>query len=218
MTIALTGATVDTGVPAQNVRPQATPVISTAGNDPQSIARQQTPSAVPAPALLAAYSTGIAPQKPPAKPLSSSPSSSFAAQFIAQDAGTQDDLALFTPPKAAVTTETPADDYLADLRIARGDFSALDKTAPTQASEEADASDAVQEEKPAVAAAGETTARAGLTQTASTLPSVFSHLSRRANTIAQTKGVGAYQLAQTRNAMLKRIAEPATEAVAEPVS
>ena len=216
MTITLTGATVDTGVPAQSVRPQSNPVISTSGNDPQAIARQQLPSAVPAPALLAAYSTGITPQKPPARPLTSTPSSSFAAQFIAQDAGTEDDLALFTPPKAATTSETPADDYLNDLRIARGDLTPLQKTAPTQQSEAADNAEAAQLEKPVLAAASETTARSGVAQFASSLPGVFGQFGRRAATIVQTKGVAAYQVAQTRNAQLRRATEPAPVSEPEP--
>jgi hypothetical protein len=210
MSISLTGATVDTGVPAQNVRAPSSPVISTAGNDAQSIARQQTPSAVPAPALLAAYSTGIAPQtKPAPKPLSSLPSSTFAAQFIAQgDAGSDDDLAIFVPPPPLQTAEeSPADDYLNDLRVARGDISAANKTEPTEASEQADTLAAVQTAKSAATAATETVEHSGITVT---LPHPSSQF-RRA-TIVQAKGVSAYQIAQMRNGSLRR-AEPAPEAV-----
>ena len=196
MTISLTGVTVDTGVPAQQPRAAINPVISTAGNDNQQVARQQLASAVPAPALLAAYSTGIAPQpKLPAKPLSSAPSSSFAAQFIGQDAGSNDDLALFEPPPATANTteeESPADDYLNDLRIARGDFSAVNKSAPTEARDAADKVQAAQIAKPAAAQASEAMEHSNL------LSSVLSHPGRRA-TVSQVKGVGAYQLAQARN-------------------
>lgn len=205
MTITLTGATVDTGVPAQNVRAQSNPVISTAGNDTQAIARQQLPSAVPAPALLGAYSPGIPPQpKPPAKPFQSVPSSSLAAQFIAQgDAGTSDDLAIFQPPPLPVQTtseEIPADDYLNDLRIARGDLSYA-KTA-----EQTQMRDVV---KPSAMVSSEATARSGIAQFASALTQYI-----RRPGITQAKGVSAYQLAQTRNAMLRNMATP----VAEPAS
>ena len=215
MAITLTGATVDTGVPAQNVRVASNPVISTAGNDTQSTARQQLPSAVPAPALLAAYSTGIAPQtKPAPKPLSSLPSSTLAAQFIAQgDAGSDDDLAIFEPPPSAPTVqESPADDYLNDLRIARGDFSSVNPSAPAEDSEPADTTAAVQNADPADVDASDTPARDGIMQFASAVPNLISQFSRRAN-IVQAKGVSAYQLAQTRNAMTPRTAEPVPEPV-----
>lgn len=194
MTITLTGATVDTGVPAQNVRAQGNPVISTAGNDTQAIARQQLPSAVPAPVLLGAYSSGIAQQpKPPAKPFLSVPSSSLAAQFIAQgDAGTSDDLAIFQPPSLPAQTtseETPADDYLNDLRIARGDLSYAKTAEQTQAREAV---------RPDILFSSEVTARSGIAQFASALTQYI-----RRPGMTQAKGVSAYQLAQTRNATLR---------------
>jgi hypothetical protein len=214
MTITLTGVTVDTGVPAQNVRAQSNPVISTAGNDAQAIARQQLPSAVPAPVLLGAYSAAIAPQpKPPAKPFLSVPSSSLAAQFIAQgDSGSSDDLAIFEPPPLPAQTtseETTPDDYLNELRIARGDLSSAKTTAPTQASEQAQAREAVQNAKLETTVSSEMAARSGIAQLASALTQYI-----RRPGITQAKGVGAYQLAQTRNAMLRNMATP----VAEPAS
>ena len=216
MTISLTGATVDTGVPAQNVRAPSNPVISTAGNDNQAIARQQLPSAVPAPALLAAYSTGIAP-KPTTKSLTSTPSSAFAAQFIAQDAGSQDDLAIFELPAKpqAANDDDAGNDYLNDLKIARGDFSAVSKAQTAQPSAQTQAATAAQNAKPVAMLASDAMTRSGAAQQAMTVPNILSQFIRRP-TLVQAKGVGAYQLAEARNATTKNIAA-ATTPVAEPV-
>ncbi len=215
MTITLTGVTVDTGVPAQNVRAPVNPVISTAGNDVQAISRQQLQSAVPAPVLLGAYSTGITQQKPAAKSFTSIPSSGFAAQFIAQgDAGSDDDLAIFVPLQVTspAVQETPADDYVNELRIARGDLGSA-KAAPTQVSEQMQQREAVQNAKPATTAATESSIRSGITQ----LASVVSQFIRRPN-LLQAKGVGAYQVAQTRTALLRPDRLATTAPTTEPVN
>ena len=204
MTISLIGVTVDTGVPAQNVRAPNNPVISTTGNDLQAIARQQLPSAVPAPALLAAYSTGIAP-KPSSKAASSTPSSAFAAQFIAQDAGSEEDLALFEPPASPPPAQDEAaagNDYLNDLKIARGDFSAVSKAQATPTAAAVTADTAVENANAATAQVSDSLARDGVVEQAITLPYIVSQYGRRAG-LVQAKGVHAYQLAEARNAASK---------------
>ena len=214
MTIGVNGISVDTGPSAPIVR-TAPPVISAAGvNDPAALARQQLPTAVPAPALIAAYSANP-PQvpKPPQRTANSSqPSSALAAQVIAQDSSlTSDDLAVFTPRQvpAEITTPAPAaDDYLTNLRIARGDLSLAGEGAaspvsskPTQASVQSAALDVAAHAPSAAVASSESNARSGLGQLAASLPSLFGKLLRRQTTIARTQGVDAYALAAARNAM-----------------
>lgn len=210
MTISVTGVTVDTGAPAQVARPLPNITVSAAGvNDQATVARQQMASAVPAPALIAAFSANIQPQpKVTPRPLSSSPSSSLAAQFIAQDDGiTSEDLAIFEIPKPvaqSATQESSADDYLKDLRIARGDFSEVKKPAAAAANTQAEAVKLQQ-------AANDNTLRNNIMQFTAALPAVLSQFMKRP-TLLQAKGVVAYQLAEARNAgtraaMAKEVAE-----------
>jgi hypothetical protein len=202
MTISLTGASVDTGAPAPSVR-AATPLISAAGiNDQAAIARQQLPTAVPAPAFIAAYSANIPPQpKPPLRPNIAAPSSALAAQFIAQDAAlSPEDLAIFVatkPAMAKASAEPAGDDYLMNMRIARGDVALASK--PSQVTVQATTQEAIANAKLATTLAGETNMRSGIAQFASAIPALVSQFMRR-STLAQARGVSAYQLAEARNA------------------
>ncbi len=179
--------------PSSPARAQGAAISAAGVNDLAAIARQQLPSAVPAPALIAAYSTAIQPApKPVARSGLVPPSSALAAQFIAQDAvQAPDDLAIFVAPapqNAAATSESPGDDFLTQLRIARGDIPAAQATAQPK-----------QLQTP-VAQLPERTAVA---QFVAALPSVVQQWMRHP-TILNTRGVAAYQLAQARNALGKK--------------
>ncbi len=216
-TAGINGITVDTPVPMQNLR-SAAPVISPAGvNDAAAIARQQLPSAVPAPAVLAAYSANIAqPAKPAPRGNLPQPSSQLAAQLIAQGEGevSAEDLALFAPratPAEQAPAESPADDYLATMRLARGE-TAPSETAPTQAAAPAAKPIVVAEQEPLpasqVAAQAQTESNAlqhsGIGQATIAYPNAISKFLRRQN-VAQAHGVEAYQFAAARNAMTPQI-------------
>ena len=213
MTATVLGVSVDAGAPALHVRAAPTPISAAGVNDAATLARQQLVNAVPAPAAIAAYSSNIVPQpKPPARPSAALPSSPLAAQFIAQDAAISgDELAIFTPrPTPAPAGEAPAvaDDYLSALRTARGEVAPAKSndaaaTAPSQqavkAGEQADIATA----KITTYVATETLARTVVAQAATGLPSVFSQFIRKPS-IINARGLSAYQLAQARNAAMRK--------------
>ncbi len=219
MTTNLNGVSLDTPLPVQTQR-TAGPVISPAGvNDPAAIARQQTVSAVPATTAIAAYSANVPQQPKPVSRASTQPSSQFAAQAIAQgDALSDDDLAVFAPRTAAPpipAAEEPLDDYLANMRIARGDFSEVSSNEVAAAETKGEVPQ-LQQTATAQAAANVTAQTATGTddverqtigQLAAALPSLFNKFIRRQN-ITQVKGVEAYQYAAARNAVSLR-SEPA---------
>jgi hypothetical protein len=70
---------------------------------------------------------------------------------------------------------------------------------PGQATAQAAAQESIATVKLPTIAASEGTVRSGIAQFASALPTLFGQLIRR-STIAQVRGVSAYQLAQARNA------------------
>jgi hypothetical protein len=206
-----------TPVPAARVQLTA---ISAAGvNDAAALARQQLPNAVPAPALIAAYSANVPQQpKPPARPQNATPSSALAAQFIAQGAlNSEEDLNLFTPRSASTVTQevgsSPADDYLVALKVARGEVTAVQskptpqaqklssEAGPTSQSNQADVANG----RPMTNAAFESLARTVVAQAASGLPALFVQF-MRAPSIATARGFSAYQIAQARNASIRSAA------------
>ena len=188
--------------------------ISAAGvNDLVAIARQQMQLAVPAPALIAAYSTNVQAQSQikNARPaaIANTVSSPLAAQFIAQLPNVNaQDLAIFAPsPNAAadIAQPPPEDDYITTLKIARGEVTlAKPATAATPPSP-AQTSEAAPTQKPAPA---EATARAGVAALAASLPALVVPFTR-APTLEKARGVAAYQLAQTRGTLARKQAEPA---------
>ncbi|MFZ4540255.1 MAG: hypothetical protein ACOYNL_00405 [Rickettsiales bacterium] len=199
----------DTAAPAQATR-ATVPVISAAGvNDAAALARQQLPTAVPAPTLIAAYAAHTPPV--PAKPApkaATAPSSALAAQFIAQDTSlTQEELAIFAPrtPNEPTTDEAQPDDYLSALRATPGEIVPV-KNKQAAAVKNAPAP------QPSVEANQQTefTTRS-LTQLATSLPSLLSQFIRRPS-IATARGLPAYQLAEARNVTTAR--KPAAAEVA----
>lgn len=213
MTTALLGVSVDTGAPASNVRVVATPISAAGVNDAAALARQQLTNAVPAPAAIAAYSPNVVQQpKPVLRNPIALPSSSLAAQFIAQGVvDSAEALEIFAPRATPVTaTNAPIeDDYLTALRVARGDIQAAQttpKTAATAPSQQATQA-AVQAEQAATKtsanAVNETVARSVVAQAASGLPALFNQFIRKP-TILTARGLGAYQLAEARNAATRK--------------
>jgi hypothetical protein len=213
MTIALNGVTVDTG-PATPAAPapraQASLLATLGVGDPQAVARQQLPSAVAAARTVAALPTTVPPVP---KPLVRAPSSQLAAQFIAQDTSlTAEDLEIF----AARQTLAPGsaageqvDDYLASLRIARGEVpnvkqqAAAVSSAPTQEKQETVAREALANTNATQAnTAAQASQRSGVASLAASLPPLFTPLLRRVS-IATSKGTDAYQLAQARIAVTR---------------
>lgn len=88
MTLSILGVSVESAAPAPSPRGQAVPISAAGVNDAAAIARQQLPSAVPAPAALAAYSAHVTPQPKPAnRAATSSSPSAFDAQRLAQEEG-----------------------------------------------------------------------------------------------------------------------------------
>ena len=180
------------GLPA---RGQSVAISAAGVNDLAAVARQQLPSAVPAPALIAAYNTSIQPQPKPARTtMTAPPSSALAAQFIAQDAvQTPEDLTIFvapTPRGNTAATESAGDDFLTQLRIARGDIPAAKLAS---------------QPPPAQAALAPPPERMGVAQFVAALPAVVQQWIRHP-TLLNVRGVAAYQLAQTRNALGKKTA------------
>jgi hypothetical protein len=213
MTTAILGLSVDTGTPQPNVRVVATPISAAGVNDAAALARQQLATAVPAPAAIAAYSPNIVQQpKPIVRNPIAAPSSSLAAQFIAQGVvDSTEALEIFTP-RPTVTTGTDApieDDYLTALRVARGDIQAAQSaqktpaTKPSQQATQAAAQAELTVNKTTANAASETVARSVVAQAASGLPALFNQFIRKP-TILTTRGLGAYQLAEARNAATRK--------------
>ena len=199
----------ETGGASPTVRAGGSSTISAAGvNDSAAIARQQLPNAVPAVALVPAYAgNAVAPPKPPTKPLTSVPSSAFAAQLIGQSSDiTAEDLAIFElHPVAEQPLEDAApDDFLNAIRIARGDVApGVGKEARAKKAGVVMVHEEVRQGAVAfnVKATGglEQSLRASISHLAAGLPGLLAPLIKRP-TILQVRGVSAYQLAETRNA------------------
>lgn len=206
MTIALNGVTVDIGPTspiAQAPRAQSALLTAVGRADPVAAQRLQLPSAVAAPATV----PGLPTQVPPApRPLQRAPSSQLAAQFIAQDIGlTASELEIFAvrqslpnlPPE-----QLPVDDYLTDLRIARGDVPAPERSDRQSAQATAATQAEATEKNNTAAAFTETNLRSGLSVRTAGLPALTLPFLRRFNIIT-LKGVDAYGAALARNATLK---------------
>lgn len=208
MTIALNGATVDTG-PAAPIAPapraQAALLAALGASDPQAVSRQLLPNAVASAATLAALPSSVPPVP---KPLVRAPSSQLAAQFISQDTSlSADDLAIFATRPSLASTTLPAeqgDDYLASLRIARGDVPNVKQNLATASSNRASEKiETATREALATAstaqanAATQTNQRSGIASLNAGLPTLVAPLLRRVS-IATIKGADAYQLAQGR--------------------
>jgi hypothetical protein len=194
----------------------AQPVISAAGvNDAAALARQQLPNAVPATSLIAAYNANaVAAPKPPQRLTANQPSSALAAQLIGQTpAISEEELAIFTPitpPSTAASNATDGNDFLNDLRIARGDLSSVKKAPVPPATTESSATSAAVLKAtllPTQPTLVETSLRGTLSQFAAGLPTMLTQWMRRPN-LVQARGVSAYQLAQARNAGLRSTAIP----------
>jgi len=200
--------------PLPVARLQAVAISAAGVNDTAALARQQLPNAVPAPALIAAYSANV-PQQPklPLRPTSAAPSSALAAQFMAQGVfSTEEAAELFAPrlptPMNEEATEAP-DDYLLALRIARGDVAAVNvkpTTAPatkiTQDATPPTPAETTAAKLPS-ATTTETTMRAVMAQAATGLPALFTQFIRKPS-IANVRGFAAYQLAEARNALTRK--------------
>jgi hypothetical protein len=198
---------------ASVARPQSLAISAAGVNDAASLARQQLPNAVPAPALIAAYSANVPPQpKLPPRPTSAVPSSALAAQFIAQGVLTLDEAAEIFTPAAAASTPTEQldapDDYLVALRVARGDVAAANANPPalikpSQETTQAVNQRALENTKTTTNAVTETLARTVVAQAATGLPALFTQLIRRPSIIT-ARGFAAYQLAEARNAVTRK--------------
>lgn len=214
MTIALNGVTVDTG-PVAPIAPapraQASLLATLGASDPQATSRQLLPNAVASAATLAALPSSVPPVP---KPLVRAPSSQLAAQFISQDTSlSADDLAIFATRPSLASTTLPAeqgDDYLASLRIARGDVPnvkqnlATASSNPTPQKTEIAAREALTASIAAQAnTATQQTQRSGIASVAAGLPPLVTPLLRRIS-ITTSKGVDAYQLAQARVAVTRQ--------------
>lgn len=211
MTISLNVSGVE--APAPVASRGSLPVLSPAGvNDNAAIARQQLPTAVPAPALIAAYNANTPQQpKPVSRPAAAPPSSALAAQWIAQGETSDEALQIFAPaPPSVKEDDVPQDDYLKQLKIARGDVSLAEKPAApaatsTPALREVDSQHQLGEQLVALVNAlnqGEGAESFSASQLAANLPQLFVPGLRR-RTVANSNGVNAYQLAQARNATIK---------------
>lgn len=206
MTIALNGVTVDIG-PTSPIAPapraQSALLTAVGRADPAAAQRLQLPNAVAASTTV----PGLPTQAPAPRPLQRSPSSLLAAQFIAQDIGlTASELEIFAVRQSllpAPTNELPVDDYLTNLRIARGDIPASERSPRQAAQESATATQAETVAKNNSAAAfTETNLRSGLSTRSAALPALTLPFLRRFNIIT-LKGVDAYGAALARNATLK---------------
>lgn len=202
MTVNVTALPEAGGAPLA-LRTAQQPLISAAGvNDAAAVARQQLPSAVPAPAMVAAYLANMPhPPKPALRAVPLAPSSALAAQFIAQDSGVgSEELAVFVPralPGEGVPA--PAEEaFVSPLRAARAESAttAIFATEGEVAQAEAAAKAAPLNESLAGARGGSAAQALGI-------PALISPF-HRALTLTQARGVGAYQLAQTRNALSRK--------------
>lgn len=207
MTIALNGVTVDIGPTspiASAPRAQSALLTAVGRADPVAAQRLQLPNAVAAPTTV----PGLPTQVPPApRPLQRAPSSQLAAQFIAQDIGlTASELEIFAVRQSLPnlpTEQLPVDDYLTDLRIARGDVPAPKRSARHGAQESAVATQAEAAAKNNTPiAVTDANLRSGLSVRTAGLPALTLPFLRRFNIIT-LKGVDAYGAALARNALLK---------------
>lgn len=220
MTIALNGVTVDTG-PVAPIAPapraQASLLATLGANDPQAVSRQQLPSAVAQATNLAALPTSVPPVP---KPLVRAPSSQLAAQFISQDTSLSvDDLEIFAVRQSLTQANLPGeqvDDYLTSLRAARVEVPSVKQNAAAPNSNQAQQKieTATREALANAHAAQANTVvqnnqRSGIASLAAGLPTLFAPLLRRVN-IATSKGVDAYQLAQSRIATTRAAVEQAS--------
>lgn len=213
MTIALNGVTVDTGPVAPStpsLRAQASLLATLGANNVQAAARVQLPSAVAASTAVASLPAQV---PTPPRQVVRVPSSPLAAQFIAQDTGlSAQDLEIFAVRQTLTQANVPeaqVDDYLSALRIARGDVPtarqnpANSGSNPTQEKIDTALRDAASQANAPLATA-QATARSGVAALATGLPALTPPLLRRVN-FASSKGADAYQIAQQRNAGLKRV-------------
>jgi hypothetical protein len=210
MTINLNGLPESLAAPTPQLRAGVVVVSTASVNDGGASARQQLANAVPAPVQVAAYAPFVA-QQP--KPIIRTPSSALAAQFIGQGSFTRDeDLALFEPAKPAAPMPTSEDDFIAAMRMARGEFGPANAARPMAANPTTTQANTREAMAVANHAAQATTAndaasRSGMTQLAAALPALFSHFVARP-TFTQARGVVAYQLSLARNAGLRSAPAP----------
>lgn len=207
----------DGGAAPPALRAAQLPVPSAAGvNDPAALARQQLPNAVPAPSLIAHYNAPlpVPVPKPILRTVSTHASSALAAQFIAQEPGLgEEDLAIFESrtqqPPFTPEEEAAVESFVAP-RIERSDAQG---DAPIKAAV-AKAQTAVVEKDVEQKAVQTMQASAvqnrGISQLAASLPPMLT-LIVKSPTLAQARGIGAYQLAGTRNATIKREPESAAQ-------
>jgi hypothetical protein len=196
----------------------AAPIPVVTAPDTVPSIRTQLANAVAAPGALAAYAAQTPqPLKPTLRALSSQTSSQLAAQYIAQTPeADNDDLKIFatrqrsdTDPQVDDEEPSTGDDFLAQLRLARGDPAPSSKTpAPASAPSSAQAAS---EAASVITNANATNAiragRAALTGLAAALSSQFiSRLPKPVLTsgakkpgLGQVRGSSAYQLTTTRN-------------------
>lgn len=212
MTTTVLGVSVDTGAPAPSVRVIPNNISPAGVNDAAALARQQLVNAVPAPAVLAAYSANLVQQpKPAVRTTIALPSSALAAQMIAQEGmDVTEALEIFTPrPTPTAVVDAPQDnDYLSAMRMARGEFlstklSPSTAAAPSQQATQAVVQAEMASTKSAANAASEAMARTVVAQAATGLPALFDQFIRRP-TILSVRGLGAYQLAEARNAATRK--------------
>jgi hypothetical protein len=206
---------------AQAVSRPASLVVSAAGvQDGAAFARQQLAVAVPAPVQVAA----VASQLPQFfKPVVRTPSSPLAAQFIAQGAvSDMSDLALFEPevppPQVSPMGGGTDAEFLATMRLARGEenSAAPRKLAATPSANVAKtnvpshtrtAEGAASIEQPFASAGANTLLQkpefSTPMQLTLALPGLITHFARSPG-LFSTRGVGAYQLASSRNASIRK--------------
>lgn len=181
-----------TPTPMTRTAPDA---VSAAGvRDPAALSRQQLPSAVPAPVQVVPYAAYMPPAyRPPIRTVSSP----LAAQFIAQvgeaeASGLMDIFELPTPPPAP--SNDASDDYLQDMRLARGEPTVAATTNPARATKTATAPTTAE---PGIIEPG------GVSQRAAALPALSLIIGQPAG-LAGVRGIGAYQLASARNAAARK--------------
>lgn len=211
--------TVETaGVPAPTLRAGVEPVSSAGVHDPGALARQQLPSAVPAPAQVTAYAPYTASAYRPVVRTVSSP---LAAQFIAQEAGSGEDelFGIFEPsPAKNQSVIVPQDSYLSDIRAARGEAPAAPQEATNAAPSNAAKSPASAPSQPTTREASEAAiaSRNSTSQLASALPPLTLLVGRQP-TLSTARGVGAYQLTNTRNAATQKTPKTEPEESGQPI-
>lgn len=198
------------GTPAPLMR-TAPDVVSAAGvHDPATLARQQLPNAVPAPSQVAAYAAYM----PSAyRPLVRMVSSQLAAQFIAQgetvDGGSL--FQIFEPPSTLSTTiAAPQYSYLSDIRLARGQESTATQQSPGNEPINAQGKSQISLSTTETSASTShaEVERGGVAQLAASLPQLSVIMGRQPG-LSNMRGIGAYQLASSRNTASRK--GPATK-------